>query len=148
VIGQGWSGGCLAAAIFAGLLVGSAFARDLTEPPPDLAVAAPDPRPEAPAKTSQPIVKNKKKAKSAAQKPSSPIGSEPQSSASEQPAFHKKDAGSGDDPVSFGMKWNGTNESYGAATSLREINQKINSSTGVNAQPVGAGAEIGVKYKF
>ena len=148
MIGEDWFGGCLAAAIFAGSLAGSAFARDLTAPPPDLAVAAPDPRPEVPAKTSQPIVKNKKKAKSAAQNASSPICSGQQSSAPEQPAFHKKDARGGDDPVSFGMKWNGTNESYGAATSLREINQTINSTTGVNAQPVGAGAEIGVKYKF
>jgi hypothetical protein len=146
--GRGRFGGCLAAAILAGLSVGSALARDLTEPPLDLAVAAPDPRREAASKASQPIVKNKKKDKSAAQDANSPINSEPQRSASGQPAVHSKDAKGGDDPVSFGMKWNGTNESYGAATSLREINQTINRSTGVNAQPVGAGAAVGVRYKF
>jgi len=148
VIGRGWFSGCFAAAILAALSVGSALARDLTEPPLDLAVAAPDPRPEAASKASQPVVKNKKKAKSAAQNTSSPINSEPQRSALRQSAIHSKDAKGGDDPVSFGMKWNGTNESYGAATSLREINQTINSSTGFNAQPVGAGAAVGVKYKF
>jgi hypothetical protein len=148
MIAQIWLGRRLAAAILAGLWAGAALARDLTEPPPDLAVAAPDPQPEAASKASQPMVKNKKKATSAARNANAAIGSEPQSSASGQPAIHAKEAGAQDDPVSFGMKWNGTNESYGAATSLREINQTINGSTGVTAQPVGAGAELGVKYKF
>ncbi len=139
MIGQKRFGRRLAAAMLVGLWPGSVLARDLTEPPPDLSVAAPDPAPKA----SRPIVKNKKRAKSAAQ-----TNSEPEPAASAQPAIHRKDAVAGEDPVSFGMKWNGTNESFGAATSLREINQTINGAAGVSAQPVGAGAEVGVKYKF
>ena len=47
-------------------------------------------------------------------------------------------------------KWNGENETdYGPATALRNINQSINSNLlGGSSQPVGAGAEVGVKYKF
>ncbi len=143
--------GRLAALACGAAICGLAPARagDLFAPPADLAVAAPDAAPAAAPKTAPPATAKKaQKAKSAALKaaPAAAPSSPPEP---EKPVAAKAPA-SADGPVSVGLKWNGTNEpDYGPATALRGINQSINSNLlGGSAQPVGAGAEVGVKYKF
>jgi len=49
---------------------------------------------------------------------------------------------SGDDPLSFGMKWNADQTTSGPGSLSDELNKNINGAT------VGTGAEVGVKYKF
>jgi len=49
---------------------------------------------------------------------------------------------SGDDPLSFGMKWNADQTTTGPESLSDELNKNINGAT------VGTGAEVGVKYKF
>jgi hypothetical protein len=50
-----------------------------------------------------------------------------------------------EDPLSFGMKWNATNDpNFGPSTSSL-LNEYHHDLTG---QPTGAGGQIGLKYKF
>jgi hypothetical protein len=49
---------------------------------------------------------------------------------------------SGDDPLSFGMKWNADQTASGPGSLSDELNKNINGAT------IGTGAEVGVKYKF
>ena len=154
VVIQKWlSAGRIGAAIVYGAMfcgLAPARAGDLTEPPADLAVAAPDPRPDVLHEKSRPVAKTARKAKSAALKPSPASAAEPGPPAPDKPAAAPKASASADGPLSLGLKWNGTNEpDYGPATALRGINQSIDSNLlGGSTQPVGAGAEVGVKYKF
>jgi hypothetical protein len=135
-------------AMFCG--VSAARAGDLTDSPADLAVAAPDPRPDAVQETSRPMAKTARKLKPAALKPSWASAATSTPPAPEKPVVAPKASGNADGPLSLGLKWNAENETdYGAATVLRDINQRIDSNIlGGSAQPVGAGAEVGVKYKF
>ncbi len=154
VVIQKWlSAGRIGAAIVYGAMfcgLSPARAGDLTEPPADLAVAAPDPRPDVLHDKSRPVAKTARKAKSAALKPSPASAAEPAPPAPDKPVVAPKASASADGPLSLGLKWNGTNEpDYGPATALRGINQSIDSNLlGGSTQPVGAGAEVGVKYKF
>ena len=147
------SAGRLAAAIVCGLIFcGSApaWAGDATEPPASLMVAAPDAAPAMVAKPAPPVAKPARKAKSAALKPVPASAAESAPPAPDKPVVAPKASASADGPLSLGLKWNGTNEpDYGAATALRGINQSIDLNLlGGSSQPVGAGAEVGVKYKF
>lgn len=147
------SAGRLAAAIVYGVTscgLASARAGDIAEPPASLMVAAPDAAPVAAAKPASPVAKPARKAKSAALKPVPASAAESGPSVPDKPAVAPKASASADGPLSLGLKWNGTNEpDFGPATSLRGINQSIDSKLlGGSSQPVGAGAEVGVKYKF
>ncbi|MGO9673797.1 MAG: hypothetical protein ACLPSF_06450 [Methylocella sp.] len=141
-------------AIFCGLAAGAAragdLAGDLTAPPADLMIAAPDAAAVAVPKPTRPVAKAARKAKAAAREavPARAVESTPP--APDKPAEASKPSTSADGPVSLVGKWNGENETdYGAATALRGINQSIDSKLlGGSTQPVGAGAEVGVKYKF
>ena len=142
------------AAMFCGAMFAvSAPARagDLIEPPADLMVAAPDAAPLAVAKPVRPVAKAARKAKAAALKPvPTSAANSPPPASPDKPVAASKPSTSANSPVSVVGKWNGENETdYGPATALRNINQSINSNLlGGSTQPVGAGAEVGVKYKF
>jgi hypothetical protein len=138
----------LGASILCGVGATPAPARDLTDPPAELDVAAPDSQPNAAASAARSAVKKAKKARAATPKPVA--AAQPHAPASENADVAPRKSGAADDPVSVGLKWNGTKEpDYGAGTSLRQINQQIDSHIlGGSAPPVGAGAEVGVKYKF
>jgi hypothetical protein len=140
-------------AIFCGLA--PAQAGDIVEPPASLMVAEPDAAPLArarpassAAKTARKTPKAMRKAKTAprAQIPASAA----ESGAPDKPVAASKPPAHDDGPVSLVGKWNGENETdFGPGTSLRAINQSIDSKLlGGSSQPVGAGAEVGVKYKF
>lgn len=142
-------------AIFCGLA--PAQAGDIVEPPASLMVAEPDAAPLAlakpapsTAKTAQKTPKVVRKAKATAREKIPASAAESGAPAPDKPVAASKPPAHDDGPVSLVGKWNGENETdFGAATSLRAINQSIDSKLlGGSSQPVGAGAEVGVKYKF
>ena len=145
--------GMVAALVCAATLCGLASARAgvLAAPPADLSVAAPNSGAVAAPKTAATVAAKKaRKARAAALKPDPARAAGSSPSAPEKPAAAPKASADAEGPVSLVGKWNGTNEpDYGPATALRGINQSIDSNLlGGSSQPVGAGAEVGVKYKF
>jgi len=119
---------------------------DLTLPPDLRSSAAPPPA--APAPVPPPKQRKPQSAKQHAERPkpssvAAPTAPVPPAASTTEAVRPKSKTA--DDPLSFGMKWNATNDpNFGPSTSslLNEYNHDLNN------QPTGAGGQIGLKYKF
>jgi len=120
---------------------------DLTLPPDLRSSAAPPPA--APAPVPPPKQRKPQSAKQHAERPkpssvAAPTAPVPPPPTSTTEVVRPKSK-TAEDPLSFGMKWNATNDpNFGPSTSSL-LNEYHHDLTG---QPTGAGGQIGLKYKF
>lgn len=141
--------------IVAALSLEPAFARDLTEPPPDIDAVSPPAQPTPAAKKPQSAKGQKhgeaaRKDKSASKDKAraSALGGELPRSPPLDPgetAISRKESAPAD-PLSLDMNWKASNQPIYGGVSTSGMIDRYNET--VNGQSLGSGAEVGVKYKF
>jgi hypothetical protein len=130
-----------------------ALSDDLTVPPEFRRAASPSldtPAPSTPAVKTPPSKMQKQAKKPGSQKHTAET---PNSAAADakSPGFPPPPTNAStkphnNEPLSFGLKWNADNQTPTSGPSTSGLINDYNKN--INGQPVGTGAEVGVKYKF